>query len=104
VWFSHADLLKVITSRSSGRFADDHFIHVAPDPFLPRLNRPNDGVMHVMEVLSSVFILRRIATADVAADHTQAQMNPRIAKFYAFFADMRLCRCDFDLIEMFAVR
>jgi hypothetical protein len=56
----------------------------------------------MMKMLGGVLVLRRVAATDVAAGHAQAQMNPRVANFYAFFADVRLRRRNLDLIEMLA--
>lgn len=60
-------------------------------------------MMHVMEMFGGMFILRRITTAHMPADHAQPQMNPGIAKFDAFFANVSLRGRNLDLIEMFAI-
>jgi hypothetical protein len=55
-----------------------------------------------VEVFGRVFILRRIATAHIAAGKTEPQVNPGVSHFYAFFADMLIRRFNFDLVEMSA--
>jgi hypothetical protein len=57
-------------------------------------------VIRGVEVLGGVFVLRRIATADVPADQAQSQVDPRVAHFEAFFATPLVCVLDLDLIEM----
>lgn len=60
-------------------------------------------MFRLMKVLSGVFIFRRIATADIAADQAHAQMDPRISQLNAFVADMLGGFSDFDLIEVSAL-
>jgi hypothetical protein len=55
-----------------------------------------------VKMFSGVFVLGRIAAAHVPARHTHAQVNPRVAEFYAFFANMRIRGCDFYLIQVLA--
>jgi hypothetical protein len=57
-------------------------------------------MVHMVEMLGSVLVLRRVATPYTSAHHAQAQMNPGIAKLYALFANMRLGRRNLDLIQM----
>lgn len=45
-----------------------------------------------MEVLGGMRIFRLIATADVPTSHTEAQMEPGVAHFEAFFAAVRRAR------------
>ncbi len=52
------------------------------------------------EMPGSVFILRRIAATDLSALQAHAQMNLGIAYFYAVLADMFICGCDPDLIDV----
>jgi len=42
-------------------------IDITPTPILTRLKRLYDGVLAVVKVLGGVFILRRVAAANVAA-------------------------------------
>jgi hypothetical protein len=56
------------------------------------------------EVLRRVFVLGRIATRHVTALYAKAQMDPRVASFYAVFTHVLVGGRDFDLIEMRAFR
>ena len=56
-----------------------------------------------MEVLRGVFILRRIATADMPAFQAQPQMDPGVSNFHAVFTNMLVRRCNADLSEMSAL-
>jgi hypothetical protein len=55
-----------------------------------------------MKVFGRVLVLGRIAATHLAANHAQAQMNPSVSDFYAFFASAFVGVFEFDLIEMFA--
>jgi hypothetical protein len=57
----------------------------------------------VPKMLGGVFVLGGIATAHLAAYHAQAQVNPGVADFDAFFADMFIGGFDLDLIQMLAL-
>jgi hypothetical protein len=59
-------------------------------------------MVEVAIMFGGMLILRRIAATDVAAGHAHAEVNPGVAEFYAFFADVRVGGGDFDLIEMLA--
>jgi hypothetical protein len=87
---------------SRGDFAGDDFVDVAPDPFLSRLDRPNQGMAGVMEVFGGVFVLRRIAASHIPANHAHPQVNPGVAKFDALFTDVNVGRPELDLIQMLA--
>jgi hypothetical protein len=63
-----------------------HFIHVTPAPVLARLKGLHHGMLGLMKVLGSVFVLGRVTTADVTADETFPQMDPGIAHLQAFLA------------------
>jgi hypothetical protein len=43
-----------------------------------------------VKVLGGVLVLRRIAAADMAANHTEPQVNPSIAGFQALLATVRM--------------
>ena len=47
-----------------------------------------------------MLVLREIATADVAALQTKAQMHPWVAGFDALLAYVLICTNNSDLIEM----
>jgi hypothetical protein len=53
-----------------------------------------------VEVLGSVFVLRGVAAADVAATQAQAQVHPGVAHLEALFAAFRFWLDAFDLIEV----
>ena len=53
-----------------------------------------------VEMFGCMLILGRVATSHMPAAETKPQMDPFIAHFYAFFADMYVGFADFDLIEM----
>ena len=55
-----------------------------------------------MEVPGGVFILGRIAAANLAAGQAQPQMNPGVAHLQALLASVFAGVFDFDLVEMFA--
>ena len=77
-----------------------NLVHVAPDPAFAGLNRANQRMGGRVEVFGCMLVLRRIAAADISANHAQTQVHPGIAHLYAFFANMRVGALDFDLIEM----
>jgi hypothetical protein len=54
-------------------------------------------------MLGRVLVLRRIATADMSADHAHSQVDPRIADLDAVLADMLAGLFYLDLIEMSAL-
>lgn len=70
--------------RVSG-WLEKHLINVAPTPILTPLERLDDRVLGRMEVLGRVFILRTVATPNMAADHAEPEMHPVIADLQAFF-------------------
>src|SRR5258708_28741137 len=76
------------------------FVHIAPDPGLSRLNGADQRMLHFVEMLGRVLVLGRVATADVPAGETQAQMNPGIARLNTLFAHMLVRRSDFDLVQV----
>jgi|HubBroStandDraft_5_1064220.scaffolds.fasta_scaffold391268_2 hypothetical protein len=59
-------------------------------------------MVDVAIMFGGVFVFGRIAATDVAAGHAHAEVNPGVAEFYAFFADVGVGRGDFNLIEMLA--
>jgi len=80
--FSHSE------NERSGHSAEFKFdlIHVTPAPILSRLDGPDDGVAYRVKMLCRMFVLRRIAAPDVAANHAKAQVHPDIAHLETFFA------------------
>jgi hypothetical protein len=53
-----------------------------------------------VEVLGSVAVLGRIATADFTAHQTHPQVNPGVPGLNTLFADVLVGRPDLDLVEM----
>jgi hypothetical protein len=80
--FSHS------VNNSAGQSAEIkfHLVHVAPAPVLSRLKGPDDGVTYGVIMLRRMFVLRRVAASNVAANHAKAQVDPYIAHLQAFFA------------------
>ena len=90
-------------SLSERRALDQHVVHVAPAPVLPRLERLDYRVPACVEVLGSVLIWRCVATAYVPAGETLSQMNPRSAHPQALLAALGGRRYGFSyLIRVFA--
>jgi hypothetical protein len=69
-----------------------NFINEAPAPVFAWFERTHDGVLGAVEMLSGVFVLGRVAAADVAALHAQAEMDPGVAHFQALFAALGVLR------------
>ena len=60
-----------------------HFIYIAPSPVFSRLKGLHYRMLGLMEVFGGVFVLRRIAAADVTADQALSQVDPGIAHLEA---------------------
>src|SRR5215472_10533631 len=69
---------------------DLDFINIAPAPILARLERADDRMLRLVEVLGGVLVLRGVAAPDVAAGQAQAQVDPGVAHFEAFFTAVGL--------------
>jgi hypothetical protein len=76
------------------------FVHVAPQPVFAGLDRLDDGVPGGVKMLSGVLVFRRIATADMAAFETEAQMDPGIAHLEALFATLGVRLGVFRLLQV----
>jgi len=57
-------------------------------------------MLHGAKMFRGVLVFRGVATTDVAAAQTQAQMNPSVAHLEAFFAALGLWFDGPDLIEV----
>lgn len=55
---------------------------------------------NVLEVLGGMFVLGRIAAADVSATQAETQVNPRVVGFHAVFAHMLVGVRDFNSIQV----
>jgi hypothetical protein len=64
----------------------ESLIDVTPGPILLGFERLDKWVTGRVEMLGRVLILGAIATADVTADQTHAQMHPRIPTLQTFLA------------------
>jgi hypothetical protein len=78
----------------------NQLIDVAPHPCFSGLNGSHQRVFGGVKVLGRVLILRRITTADVSAFQTQTQVDPPVAEFHAFSANVCRGGGHADLIEM----
>jgi hypothetical protein len=87
-------------AKNSGKVQFD-FVDVAPAPIFAGLDGFHDGVIGCMEMFCGVFVFGGIAAGNVAADHAEAEMNPGVAHFHAFGADVRVSfNAFFDLIQV----
>jgi hypothetical protein len=78
----------------------NHLIHVAPGPVFARFQRFYDRVLGCVKVFGGVLVLGRIATADVAATHAQAQVDPFVAHLQALFTAVSVRLDVVNLIEV----
>src|SRR5512133_2735633 len=90
------------TTAEARRSFDFDFVHVAPRPVLPRLERLDDRVACGVEMLGRVAVRRRITAADVSARAAQAQMHPAPADLQALLAPLGACRNVLDVAMMAA--
>jgi hypothetical protein len=87
---------------SSFQFAGLDFIYVAPGPGFAGLNGADQRVLATVKMFGGMFILRRIAAADVSTLEAQAQMNPSVPGFHAVLANVLVRLGKLHLIEMSA--
>jgi len=66
-----------------------HLVDITPTPVFSRLKRLDNGVVRRMEVLGGMLVLRRIATANMPAFETEAQVYPRISGFQTILTAIR---------------
>jgi hypothetical protein len=85
---------------SSPDFTRLDFVHITPDPGLPRLIGTDERVLRFVEVFGGVLVLGRIATPYVATTEAQAQVNPGVAGFDAALTHMLVRLLDFDLVQV----
>jgi hypothetical protein len=85
-------------AKNSGEVQFD-FVDVAPAPIFAGLDGFHDRVIGCVEMFCGVFVLGGVATGNVATDHAEAEMNPSVAHFDAFGADVSVgFNAFFDLI------
>jgi hypothetical protein len=82
------------------RRLEHHFIDVAPDPVLTRLERLNDWMVGCVEVLGGMLVLGRITAAHVSTGETETQVYPAISGFQAVLTAIGAWRDLAYLIEM----
>jgi hypothetical protein len=81
-------------------FTGRKLVNIAPDPVFTRFNGANQRVLGTMEMLGCMLVLRGITAANVSAFQTKPQVDPRIAKFNALFADINICLRNLDLFHV----
>jgi hypothetical protein len=64
------------------------FVDVAPAPIFAGFDGAHDGVFGSVEMFCGVFIFGGVAAGDIAADHAHAEVDPSVAHFDAFGADV----------------
>src|SRR6185369_4493226 len=80
---------------------EEHLVHIAPRPVLPRLERLDDRVLAPVEVFRGVLVLRGITAADMAAGEAEPEVDPGVPHLQALLATLRGVRAHvFDLVEM----
>ena len=82
------------------QFIEHQFINITPAPGFSRLKRFDNRMLSGAKVFGGVFVRRRVATADVAARHAEAQVQPGAATSQAVFTSFRTGRDRLDLIKM----
>jgi hypothetical protein len=97
----------MIPARAAGSLrgdrANDHLVHVAPDPVFAGFNGTHDGMAAIVKMFGGVFVFGRIAAADVPAHHAHAEMNPSVAHLDALFTDARAGFRNLGLLQMLAL-
>ena len=53
-----------------------------------------------VEMLGGVLVLGRVATSYMSTAEAQAQVDPCVSRLNAFFTDMLIGFCDFDLVQV----
>jgi hypothetical protein len=74
------------------REVDLDFVNEAPAPVFAGLEGAHDRVLGAVEMLGGVLVLGRVAAADVAALHAQAEVDPGVAHLQALFAALGVRR------------
>src|SRR5260370_12196982 len=77
-------------------------VRVAPAPVFTRLERPDDRVVHLVEMGGCVPVRRAVATAHMAARHAQPEVHPAAPGLEAVLATVRAGGDLPDLVEMSA--
>src|SRR5260370_12907207 len=77
-----------------------HLIDVTPAPALPRLDRPHNRVLDLMEMLRRMLVRRRVAAPHMPALHTHPQMHPGAADLQTILTALRRRLHLADLVQM----
>jgi hypothetical protein len=83
----------------SERF-EKEFVGVTPHPLFARLEGTDQRMFRRVVMFRRVLVRRRIATADVPASQTQAQMQPTASVAQTVFTSSRAGRDFLNLIKM----
>jgi hypothetical protein len=86
--------------RSDQNVVQFQFVHITPYPGFPGLIGTDEGMLRFLEVFGGVLILGRIAAAHMSAAQAQAQVNPAVACFNAFLANVFVGFLDLDLVQV----
>src|SRR5437867_9833524 len=86
--FSETAEVRVVPDPRLSRSSELHvdLVDVAPAPAFPRLERGDDRMPGLLEMLGGVLVLRVVAASDVSARPAQAKMHPGVSRGEAFLA------------------
>jgi hypothetical protein len=104
-WLNAAHLTLAASNSNrvtSSQRLEEEFVNVAPTPFFTRLEGFDDRMARRVKMLGGVFVLRRVAAADVPASFAEAQVHPCVPDFQAILTALRARRDFSDLIEVCA--
>jgi len=76
------------------------FIDITPAPIFARFKRTHDRMGGSVKVLCGMFVFGRIATTNMTAGETHAQMHPRVAHLEALFTTFGVGLRGFDVLMM----
>ena len=79
---------------------DVYLIDVAPDPVFARLQRLNQGMSGLVEMLGRVLARRSVAASHMPADQADAQVHPPTPCLQTLLAPLGVGRNVMDLIQM----
>ena len=79
-----------------------HLIYVAPAPGFAGFDGTHNGMFSGVKMLGGMFILGRIAAADLAANHAEPQVDPVVANFQTLFTPARVRFYILNLIHVCA--
>jgi len=88
------------TPRDCLIYGEHYLVSKTPQPFFTLTQWFYDRVICGLVMLGGVLVLGVITAADMAAGHTKAQVDPRIAHCQALFAAIRTWNDFLDLIAV----